>query len=421
MFRFIHAADIHLDSPLRGLESYENAPVQELRQATRRAFENMVSLAVSEAVAFVLIAGDLYDGDWQDYNTGLYFVSQMSRLKEAGIPVYMVAGNHDAQSKITRTLRLPDNTVLFSAESPETHTLPRYDVAIHGQSYKTPSVQKNLIPDYPAPLPAHINIGLLHTCATGREGHEPYAPCTLNDLESKGYDYWALGHVHQREVVLADPLAVFPGNIQGRHIRETGPKGVMLVTVDDRGRPGADFRALDVMRWVRVEIDLSGLTSAHDAVDRAATVLKETAAQHEGLPLAVRIGLMGTCRAHEQLAGDPERWINEIRSAALDVGGGLVWIEKVEFDTEAPFTAHADDLPAGPMGELLQYLDQVTDDPGEMAALVESLEGIRGKLPRDLRQGPNAIPLDDTAWIAGLMRRIRPMLVRRLMKKGHSE
>ncbi|OQX64410.1 MAG: hypothetical protein B5M55_06155 [Desulfococcus sp. 4484_242] len=418
MFRFIHAADIHLDSPLTGLEAYEGAPVQQLRQATRRAFENMVRLAISEEVAFVLIAGDLYDGDWQDYNTGLYFVSQMNRLKEAGIPVFMVAGNHDAQSKITRTLRLPDNAILFSAESAQTHTLPQYDTAIHGQSYKTPSVKKNLIPGYPTPLPGHINIGLLHTCATGREGHAPYAPCTAADLESKGYDYWALGHVHQQETVLAEPLSVFPGNIQGRHIRETGPKGVMLITVDDLGRPSADFRALDVMRWVRIDLDASGLESAHDAVDRFAEALKETAARHEGLPLAARVTLTGTCRAHDQLAGDPERWINEIRSAALDAAQGLVWIEKVQWNTAAPLTGHEEDFSAGPMGELLQYLDQVQEDPIELAALVDSLEGIRGKLPRDLRQGPNAIPLDDPAWIARLMAQVRPMLMKRLMKRG---
>jgi len=421
MFRFIHAADIHLDSPLRGLESYEGAPVQELRQATRRAFENMVGLALREDVAFILIAGDLYDGEWRDYNTGLYLASQMSRLKEADIPVYIVAGNHDAQSKITRTLRFPDNTILFSAESPETYTIDRYDVAIHGQSYKTPSVRKNLVPGYPAPLPGHVNIGLLHTCATGREGHEPYAPCTLTDLESKGYDYWALGHVHQREVVLVDPVTIFSGNIQGRHIRETGPKGCMLVTVDDRGRPSADFRPLDVIRWARIELKPSGLSSAHDVVDRVEEALNETAGQHDGLPLAVRIALTGNCPAHDELVSDPERWINDIRSVAVDAGEGLVWIEKVQLATEAPIKDHGNDLAPGPMGEFLQYLDQVKADPHEVAALLQSLEAIREKLPRDLRQGPNAVPLDDADWVDGLLGQIRPMLLHRLMKKGRSK
>ena len=116
MFKFLHAADIHLDSPLHKLDHYEGAPVEEIRQATRRAFENLINLAIVEKVAFVLLTGDLYDGDWKDYNTGLYFASQMSKLREAGIPVYIIAGNHDAASKITKTLKLPEGIKIFSAD-----------------------------------------------------------------------------------------------------------------------------------------------------------------------------------------------------------------------------------------------------------------------------------------------------------------
>ncbi len=123
MLRFLHAADIHLDSPLRGLERYEGAPVEEIRGATRRAFENLVDLAVSEKVAFLLLAGDLYDGDWKDYNTGLFFAAQMRRLDEAGIPVFLIAGNHDAASQITRSLRPPSNVTVLSTKKPETRLI----------------------------------------------------------------------------------------------------------------------------------------------------------------------------------------------------------------------------------------------------------------------------------------------------------
>ena len=123
MFTFLHAADIHLDSPLLKLEHYDGAPVEDLRSATRRALENLVELAIVERVDFVLIAGDLYDGDWKDYNTGLYFVSQMTRLREAGIPVFIIAGNHDAASKMTKTLRLPDRVFLFPTDKPDTSIL----------------------------------------------------------------------------------------------------------------------------------------------------------------------------------------------------------------------------------------------------------------------------------------------------------
>ncbi|MBW2597058.1 MAG: DNA repair exonuclease, partial [Deltaproteobacteria bacterium] len=202
-------------------------------QATRRAFDNLVQTAIKEKVSFVLIAGDLYDGDWKDYNTGLYFVSQMNRLRDVNIPVYIVAGNHDAASKVSRVLRLPESVHLFPTQKPATLCINNIDVAIHGQSFASPAVKKDLSAKYPPRLPGYFNIGMLHTCVTGREGHESYAPCTLDGLRSKGYDYWALGHVHQHEVLMDDPLIVFPGNIQGRHVQETGPKGCVLVSVDD--------------------------------------------------------------------------------------------------------------------------------------------------------------------------------------------
>ena len=170
--------------------------------ATRRALENLIQLALTEKVAFAIIAGDLYDGDWRDYNTGLYFVSQMQRLSDAGIVVFIAAGNHDAASKISKSLRLPDGVHMFPSERPDTFVIREMDVAVHGQSFPTPAVKKDLSAGYPEPVDGCFNIGILHTCATGRENHEPYAPCTLEGLKSKGYDYWALGHVHQFEVLL---------------------------------------------------------------------------------------------------------------------------------------------------------------------------------------------------------------------------
>jgi DNA repair exonuclease SbcCD nuclease subunit len=231
LFRFIHAADLHLDSPLHGLDAYDGAPVEQIRGATRRALANLVELAETERAAFVLVAGDLYDGDWRDYNTGLYFVRQMSRLREAGTPVYIIAGNHDAASQITKSLRLPENVRMLSADRPESVVLEAEGVAIHGQSFATRAVTDDLSATYPVRLAGFFNVGLLHTCAEGREGHEPYAPCRIEALVAKGYDYWALGHIHKREILHGDPWVVFCGNLQGRHIRETGAKGCSLVTV----------------------------------------------------------------------------------------------------------------------------------------------------------------------------------------------
>ena len=177
MFKFLHAADIHLDSPLRGLDRYEGAPADQIRGATRRAFENLVEVALREEVALVVLAGDLYDGDWRDFNTGLFFVKQMARLKEAGIPAYAVSGNHDATSRITRRLPLPENVHVFPTGEATTVRLEGVDVAIHGQSFAEQCTTEDLAKNYPAAVSGVFNLGVLHTSMTGRDGHGSYAPC----------------------------------------------------------------------------------------------------------------------------------------------------------------------------------------------------------------------------------------------------
>jgi len=179
MVRFIHAADIHLDSPLLGLERYEGAPVDAIRGATRQSLQNLVNLACDEQVDLALIAGDLYDGDWKDYNTGLAFSSQMAKLREAGVRVFIVAGNHDAANQMTRRLRLPENVKMLSSREPETVVLDDLGVAIHGQGFDKQAVTDDLSIRYPDAVRGMVNIGLLHTCAEGREGHGRYAPCSL--------------------------------------------------------------------------------------------------------------------------------------------------------------------------------------------------------------------------------------------------
>ena len=191
--KFLHAADLHLDSPLRGLARYEGAPLEQIRGATRQAFDQLIDLAISERVDFVLLAGDLYDGDWKDYNTGLYFINCMVKLKQAGIEVFMISGNHDASSQLSKSLRLPDNTHLFSPRKAETICMDALEVAIHGQSFIKGKITKDLSANYPQAKAGYFNISLLHTSLNGRQGHDTYAPCTLEGLKQKQYHYWALG------------------------------------------------------------------------------------------------------------------------------------------------------------------------------------------------------------------------------------
>lgn len=394
--KFIHSADIHLDSPLRGLERYDGAPVDELRRATRRALENLVKLAIDEQVAFVLVAGDIYDGDWKDYNTGLFFLRQMNRLRDAGIRVFIIRGNHDAASQITKELTLPDNVHEFPAKKPSTVSLEDLGVAIHGQSFSSRSVPEDLSANYPLPLPGLINIGLLHTSADGREGHEDYAPCTPAGLLSRHYDYWALGHVHQREIIKQDPWVVFSGNTQGRDAKETGVKGCTLVTADDGRILEVEHRALDVVRWERCLVDASQASDEGEVVERVREELLSKSEGADGRLLAARIIVSGACRAHTMLSNHYERFVAECRAQANDIGSSQVWVEKVRLLTCAEAQIH--DLAGGdPIADLLRFIRELKGDEPELLQLAAGFKDLRQKLPMELVSGPDAISMDQQA------------------------
>jgi DNA repair exonuclease SbcCD nuclease subunit len=417
MLKFLHAADIHLDSPLRGLERYEGAPVEEIRSATRRAFENLVALAIEEEVAFVLLAGDLYDGDWKDYNTGLFFSAQMARLQEAGIRAFLIAGNHDAASQITKVLRPPAHVKVFSTKRPETEVLEDLGVAIHGQGFAHAAVSENLAAGYPAPVPHLFNIGLLHTSLDGRPGHDKYAPCTVDALRSRGYQYWALGHVHEREVVTDDPWIVFPGNVQGRHARETGAKGATLVTVDDRHRVRLEHRDLDVFRWAVCTVDLTEAATPGEVLDRVRTALDAELGHAQGRSLAVRLRLEGACPVHADLAGSSERWIEELRSVAHGFGEGALWIEKVLVRTRPAADLQADFDREDALGGLLRTLRDLETGDEELAALAASFAELRTKLPAELFADGEGLDPTDPERLRGLLGEVKDLLLARLLAR----
>lgn len=328
-FRFLHAADIHLDSPLHGLSKYEGLPEEDIRGATRAAFDNLVQRAIEEAVDFVVIAGDLFDGEWKDMSTGLYFARAMGRLDREGIPVFLLAGNHDAASVISRSIPWPPNVRLFGARRPETHLLADLRVAIHGQSFSTPAVTDNLVLSYPEAAEHHFNIGMLHTALAGRQGHADYAPCSLEDLRAKQYDYWALGHVHQHEIVCEAPHVVFPGNTQGRTIRETGAKGAVIVTVED-GEVAAVVRIeLDVLRWALVEMDCTSMRVDAVSDGLRGALLSAWQENAGGMPLVARLVLKG----ETEDAGAFVDSASELRDAARAIAASVsphLFVEKVK-------------------------------------------------------------------------------------------
>jgi len=423
--KFLHAADAHLDSPLRGLERYAEAPAAQIRGATRHAFENLVALAIAEAVDFVLLAGDLYDADWKDYNTGLFFARQMARLQEVGIRVLVIAGNHDAASQITRALRPAANVHLFATRAPETVVLEQLGVAVHGQGFATRAVTDDLSAAYPPARPDLFNIGLLHTSLDGRAGHEPYAPCTLAGLRSRGYQYWALGHVHQQEVVARDPWVVFPGNFQGRHARETGPKGCCLVEVQDGAVSRVEHRPLDLVRWADCRVDLVGTATPNEVYDRVALALAGAAAAADGRLAAVRLRLTGPCALHARLRADPERVINECRALAIAQGAGDLWLEKVLIETrgtESQAAALARDDAFGGLLRTLRDLDLDLDrDGARLADLAGEFAELGTRLPAELRSGDDPFDPRTPEVLRACLEDVKELLLERLLAQGDAE
>ncbi len=416
--KLVHAADLHLDSPLRGLERYEGAPAEQIRGATRRALANLVDLCLEEQADALLIAGDLYDGDWKDYSTALFFAAQMARLREADVPVYLVRGNHDARSEITKHLRLPSNVRGLSTRGPETVRDDRLGLAVHGQGFASRAVSDDLAAAYPDAVAGYFNVGLLHTSLDGREGHDTYAPTTRDVLASKGYDYWALGHVHAREVVARDPWIVFSGNLQGRHARETGAKGASVVDVRDGRVIGVEHRALDVVRWARVEVDAAEAASPDDVVDMVRRALEEACDAADERLLAARVFVRGHTDAHEALEQDRERWEQAIRGQAIDVGGDALWVEKVKIRTAGRLDPIELSSRDDAVGELLRTLHALRD--GDDDALIATLhpELARLKLPPEAREGDDALRFDRAEVLREALEDVERMLLARLSAEG---
>ena len=417
MFKFIHAADIHLDSPLSGLERYEGAPVEEIRSATRRAFDNLIELAISEQVAFVLIAGDLYDGDWKDYNTGLFFVERMARLANAGIRTYIIAGNHDAASQITKHLRLPDKVTLFDTKKPQTEILDDLGVAITGQGFATRAVDADISLNYPQGDSQLLNIGLLHTCLDGKPGHAAYAPCSVDGLRSKGYQYWALGHVHKREVVSQEPWVVFSGNIQGRHIRETGAKGCTLVSVENGEICAVEPRELDVMRWSLCELDISACGSTDQLYDLVRETLENQLTAADGRAVAARLVLQGASALHSTLQENHEHWVQEYRALATGLEGAGLWLEKVSIDTRSLMSADDSLASDDALSGLLQSLQRIEQDEDALTELAKEIAPLRSKLPTEI------LGQDDPTNQQGVINAledIKQILASRLLSTGSS-
>lgn len=413
-FRFLHAADLHIDSPLRGLEA--DAPADRIRTATRAAYVNLVDLALAERLAFVLLSGDLFDGTWEDWRTGQFFAQETARLTRAGIQVFCIRGNHDAASVVTQRLERPGGAEMLPNDAPRSIRLPELGACIHGMGFSARSVREKMIDRYPTPLPGQLNIGMLHTSATDSGTHETYAPCDIGDLVRLGYDYWALGHIHARQVLARSPCwIVFPGNTQGRHIRESGPKGATLVTVQDGRIVDAAHRDLDVVRWERLDIDLDGMDSEDAALTAVRTKLEAALDAAGDRLLVARVVLTGATGAHPALVRDLGATRDKLHAEAASCGGDI-WLESVRVLTRPALDLGALRARSDAVGMLVRELDAARPDAfaAELQSYCATLLNRDRRLREDLGEEHLAVQAAGGTIPLELLERARNLLLARL-------
>lgn len=397
-FSFLHAADLHIDSPLAALGRKNAEAAAFFAQAGRQAVQALVDEAIASQAAFLIIAGDVFDGDWTDVSTGLFFMRELVKLERANIPVFMLRGNHDAASRMSRSLDWPKNVREFSTRAADSFEIEPLRTVLHGRGFPERAVEDGFVARYPQRREGWLNIGVLHTSLDGRPGHDPYAPCSIAELRNFGYDYWALGHIHQAEVVARDPWIVYPGNLQGRSIRETGAKGAMRITVEDGRIISAEPVELDAARWAHVQIDAADCDGIDAVCARIHDQLDQAYAATAGKALAARITILGETALHDILLTERAALEDQALGVAERVSPQC-WIEKIRLDT-SPLRRVRDGVDQGLETKSLNFdviLDEAAADP-EFAAQFEALASeMRHKLPRELQAVFDTDVLSDAA------------------------
>ena len=376
----------------------------------------MIDLCIEQEASFLILAGDLYDHDTPNMQVALFLRNQLTRLDRAGIRVVIAKGNHDADNKITSALALPSNTRILDDKKPETIRYDDLHVAIHGQSFRPGKVNENLAKGYPPALTGMLNLGILHTSLAGGgvgEIHDVYAPCSLDDLTTRGYAYWALGHIHKGSVLAREPWVVYPGNTQGRHAKETGPKGCVLVESEDDRIVSVETVAADVLRWHRADVDLLGATQEAELVERLRAALTLAHRASGGRPSAIRVVFSGRTPLEIDLARNPDRFrqtVFELASEiATEIGGDEIWIEKIRNETTAPAGPRRESNETA--SELIGIMQELARDPRQVGPLLANeLEPLRAKLPDELKELPALDLLRDAGLARELFARLQPRL-----------
>ena len=385
--RFIHCADLHLDTPFKGLSHVTPEIGETLRDATFSSFKNIVDLALHERVDFVVVAGDVYDSSDRSLRAQFAFRDGLSRLANSGIPSFVAFGNHDPVSGWSNTLEWPELVHRFETRNVDVRQLAREDTviaSIHGISFPKETVEEDLSARFGTPPHGMPSIAVLHANVGSNTGHAPYSPTTVSNLTEKGFEYWALGHVHSHHVLRANgPCIVYPGCSQSRHPNETGPKGCCLVTLSDSANPDVRFVPTDVVRYRQERVDVS-LCATVDGIQRTFTEACDTLAKEaDGRYLILRLALAGrTPLQRELLHSDTHAGLEERLREDLLTRAPWIWLERLSLETRGSYDVQSlhgqQDFTGDIVREYTSLLEGGTD----------ALTSLKTEIESDLRTWP---------------------------------
>ena len=378
--RFVHAADLHLDSPFKGLREVSPDVAQTLYTATFDAYDNIINLCLNERVDALLVAGDVFDSADHSLKAQIKFTEGLQRLDQAGIRSFVCHGNHDPLDGWEARIPSPPRCHRFGEDVEGVPVFPDEPdrAVVYGISYPQQDIRENLIPRFPEILPGSFSIGLIHANVGKNPAHGPYAPCSIEDLERTGMDYWALGHVHTSEILRhSNPAIVYPGNPQGRAPNERGARGVYLVDVDDGGRVDLVFHAVDLVRWESPRIDIGNVETEQDLLDAIEERLRDLSAEAEGRSLVVRLDLVGSGPVHDSLIRSD--FVEELIEHTNEMWSGqrsFVWCERIVDSTVAAFDREQRLKGSDFVGDLLRLSDESMNDGRVLAESRERLQDL---------------------------------------------
>ena len=366
-FCFIHSADLHVGSPFKGIRDMDEVLHKRLLASTYEAFDRLTGLSIERGADFVLLAGDLIDSKGQNLRPLSHIHSGLKKLKEHGIKVFLVHGNHDPYERISGAWKFPENCTVFSPKNTKWKRirLPSgQEIAVFGKSLKGEREFGNLVKSVPVLEEDLFKIALLHVTVGSPEGHIPYAPCNLSDFDQRA-DYWALGHIHKPQILSRAPYIVYPGNIQGRHFKESGKRGCFFVKVTD-GQIETEFLTTSRIIWIEIGIDLFDVTSMQGLLSKIFDSIENERKRFREKGLIIRLLLKGQSELAGMLSRDDR--LQELHETV-----------KEEMENEEPLVHIAEIINrTAPKADLTDRME-VKDLPGYCLREAESIK-------RDLEQ-----------------------------------